>query len=31
MHELSIALGIVKNAEDELRKVKANLVDEIEL
>ena len=31
MHELSIALGIVKIAEDELNKVNANNIDEIEL
>ena len=31
MHELSIALGIVKIAESELQKAKAKQVDEIEL
>lgn len=31
MHELSIALGIVKIAEDEHRKANANKVDTIEL
>lgn len=31
MHELSIALGIVKIAEDETKKAKANKVESIEL